>query len=436
MVLPVVYDSTDDLMRWRTRIAEVVGRLADDGVQNDTTRSLVPTNFFVAYQGENDAALARDLGRIYRGVDLCNRSSSPQAAHGSRIRVGFVSAYFRDHTIGRLNLGRIQHLARDQFDVTVISAGRHRDDTARAFQQAADRFVELPRQVEVARRQIAELGLDILVFAEVGMDALTYTLAFSRMAPVQCVTWGHPDTTGSPTMDYFLSSELLETADADAHYTERLVRLPNLGTYYYRPKLAGPARSRKFFGLPDGRHIYLCPQTLFKFHPEFDGILRGILRSDPQGELVLLDGRVPNWTRRLRERFAGSLGNVADRVRFLPAQPHADFLQLLSLAEVVLDPIHFGGGNTSYEALALGVPIVTWPGAFLRGRITQALYRKMDLTECVVASAAEYTARAVAIGGDRDIRESVADRIQAANHLLFEDIAEVQALEHFLKNAV
>ena len=107
----------------------------------------------------------------------------------------------------------------------------------------------------------------MLVFAEVGMDAVTYTLAFSRMAPIQCATWGHPDTTGSPAIDYFISSELLETAEADAHYTERLVRLPNLGTYYERPRLVGPAAVAEFFGLPADRHLYLCPQTLFKFHP-------------------------------------------------------------------------------------------------------------------------------------------------------------------------
>jgi len=67
------------------------------------------------------------------------------------------------------------------------------------------------------------------VFTEVGMDAVTYTLAFSRMAPIQCTTWGHPLTTGSPAIDWFISSELMETAESDGHYTERLARLPNLG---------------------------------------------------------------------------------------------------------------------------------------------------------------------------------------------------------------
>ncbi len=167
------------------------------------------------------------------------------------------------------------------------------------------------------------------------------------MAPVQCVTWGHPDTPGSPAIDYFISSELLETAEADGHYTERLVRLPNLGVYYERPQLTEPARQREFFGLDPARHVYLCPQTLFKFHPEFDAVLAEILKRDPEGDLVVLEGRAPNWTRRLQQRWKQTLPDGERRVQFLAAQPHAD---------VMLDPLHFGGGNTSYEALASLLP--------------------------------------------------------------------------------
>src|SRR5262249_14900040 len=259
------------------------------------------TNFFAAYQGENDCELNRNLGRIYQGVDMCGCRRFA-GSHG-RLRVGFLSAYFRDHTIGRLNLGRIKHLPRDQFEVVVLSVGRHHDSIATAFFKAADKFVVVPRDVAAARRLIADQKLDILFFTDVGMDALTYTLAFSRMAPIQCATWGHPVTTGSPTIDFFISSELLEADDAESHYTERLVRLPSLGTYYYRPRIFEPTKTRSELGLPTDVHLYVCPQSLFKFHPDFDELLAEILRRDSKGELVLLEGRTANWTRLLRERY-------------------------------------------------------------------------------------------------------------------------------------
>ena len=436
-VLPVVYDSPGAVDRWRQRLCQQVQSLVDDGVTIDTTDTLVPTSFFFAYQGENDRQLMQNLGRVYRGVECCPPAAgSGWRPRGPRIQVGFLSGYFRDHTIGRLNLERIRRLSREKFAVTVISAANPRQEGGDAFQQAADRFVRVPRQVATARRQIAELGLDILFFADVGMDALTQTLSYSRMAPIQCVTWGHPDTTGSPAIDYFVSSELLETPEAEGHYSERLARLPNLGTYYQRPSRPERSRPRETWGLALKSHVYLCPQTLFKFHPRFDEVLAAILRTDPHGELVLLEGRVANWTERLRRRLSGALGDAVSRVRFLPAQPHGDFMELLATADVILDPFPFGGGNTSYEALAVDTPVVTWPSPYLRGRITAALYAKMGWSACIVQSAEQYAAVATRLAGDGAYQRSIRKQIRAASGVLFEDIDEVRALEAFFCAAV
>ena len=437
IVLPVIYESRDDVTRWRRRLEQRVQSLVADGVRIDTANTLLPTSFFFAYQGQNDRELMRNLARIYQGVECCGPAEgSAWRPGGRRIKVGFLSAYFRDHTIGRLNLERIRRLSRDEFEVTVISAVPALREPGNAFCEAADHYVTVPRHVAEGRRQIAELGLDILVFADVGMDALTQTLAYSRMAPIQCVTWGHPDTTGSPAIDYFISSELLEIPEADSHYTERLVRLPNLGTYYQRPQRPETRRAREFFGLDPGRHVYLCPQTLFKLHPEFDAVLAGILQADPQGDVVLLEGRVANWTERLKRRLAATLGAAASRVRFLPAQPHGDFLELLASADVVLDPFPFGGGNTSYEALAVDTPVVTWPTPYLRGRITLALYKKMGWTDCVVSSAEAYVALATRLACEPAYRESVCRKIRDTNCVLFEDPEEVRALEAFFRQSV
>src|SRR5262249_44840918 len=138
------------------------------------------------------------------------------------------------------------------------------------------------------RQRIAKLELDVLYYADVGMTAWTYFLAFARLAPVQCVTWGHPLTTGIPNLDYFISSELLEGPGAEEHYTEKLVRLPNLAVHYYRPQAPAEVRPRSHYGLEETGRLYGCPQSLFKLHPDFDAILADVLRRDPEGLLVLL----------------------------------------------------------------------------------------------------------------------------------------------------
>ncbi|REK15849.1 MAG: TIGR03032 family protein [Planctomycetota bacterium] len=428
--LPIVYASLDEVPRHRQRMLNSIDRLLADNVQVDATRTPVPTNFFAAYQGFDDCQLQRKLSRLYRAPQSVAKGK--RRAAGGRIHVGFLSSHFCDHTIGRLNLGRIQMLDREQFEVTVIALGHHRDPMADAFRQAADQLVEPTGSLEATRNQIADLKLDVLFFADVGMNAMTYTLALSRLAPVQCVTWGHPVTTGNASMDYFVSGRHLDTPGAEVHYTERLARLANLGTYYYRPRLEGD-RSREWFGLDPDRHVYLCPQTLFKLHPEFDAVLAEILRRDPHGELILLEGRRPTWTRLVQERFARTMPDVADRIRFLPPQPNADFLHLNALADVSLDTLHFGGGNTSYEALAVGTPIVTLPGPLLKGRITYALYQKMSVDDWIVDSTEAYVEAAVRLGTDVDCRRAARRKILGANDVLFEDPAEVREVERFLR---
>jgi protein O-GlcNAc transferase len=433
--LPVIYDSSEQLAYWRGRYSQCVAALVSDGVQIDTTQALADTSFYLAYQGENDRDIMANLGKVYRGVE-CPQASRNRRPKGRKIRVGFVSAYFRDHTIGRLNLGRIRGLSRDAFEVVVVSLGRPTHDMALSFRSAADQYVTVPRNVGTARQTIADLEVDVLVFADIGMDALTQSLCYSRMAPIQAVTWGHPDTTGSPTIDYFVSSALAETPEAQSHYTERLERLPNLGVYYERPQLTGSKRTKESFGLSHNKHTYLCPQTSFKFHPMFDEALRGILESDPNGELVVLEGRVAPWTEALKRRWERVLPDGIRRVKFLKTLSQPDFLHLLASADVLLDPFPFCGGNSSYEAFAVGSPVVTYPSPFLRGRLTAAMYRRMGLESLVSQNVKQYVDAAVALGTDRDHNRAVRKAIESQSGVLFEHQDEITSWELVLRKWV
>lgn len=109
-----------------------------------------------------------------------------------------------------------------------------------------------------------------------------------------------------------------------------------------------------------------------------------------------------------------------------------DYLRLLQICDVILDPLHFGGGNSSYEALAMGTPVVTLPSSFLRGRITAGLYRKMQMTDCIVKTTDEYIAMAVRLTKDLSFRETIRRRIVAESAVLFDDLAEVRCLENAL----
>lgn len=161
-------------------------------------------------------------------------------------------------------------------------------------------------------------------------------------------------------------------------------------------------------------------------------MLAGILNGDALAKIVLLEGRVAHWTDRLKQRFEKTLPGGISRVQFLPAMPREEFMNLLAAADMILYPLHFGGGHTSYEALAVGTPVVTRPGDFLRSRITPAVYRKMKFTELIVSTPKQYFETAVRLGIDRSERDRVSASILELCPILFDDPQEVRCFETWL----
>ncbi len=433
-LLPPIYRSVEEITLWQARLRERLGQLHAAGVSVDPTREAIPNLFMLAYQGGNVRDIQQSFATLFKPPTetlVCR----PKPSADGRIRVGIISEYFCNHTIGTLNRGLAQHLDRHKFQLTVISAAGSDDETAQHYRRCADRFVAIPKGVPQARAAMKDLDLDILFFTDIGMSCLTLALACTRHAPVQCVTWGHPLTTGLPTMDYFLSGELYETPEADAHYTEKLVRLSGLQTCYPRPDQFGTRRSREDFGLPADKRLYGCPQTLFKFHPEFDPILANILRRDPQGLLVMIEGKHRQWNHWIRERWQATMPDVADRIYFLPAIPRGDFLTLSKIVDVLLDPLHFGGGNTTLEALAVGTPVVTWPTPFLRARLAYGMYRHMGWMDGVADSGEQYVDKAVRLGSDPDANRGARKAIAENCSVLFDHVPSVRAFESFFTEA-
>lgn len=452
--LPLVYESAADVAQWRQRLHDELDDLLATGTVADIDKRPPTPIFSLPHQGFCDVEMQRKYGRLFRAPPL--PSAVWQARNGGKIRVGFLSSYFSEHTIGKLFRGLIAGLSRDTFHVTLFSIGQHDDAIARELAATVDRYVVLPRDLPVTRRRILENSVDVLVFTDIGMDATTYALAFSRLAPVQCTTWGHPETTGLDTIDYFISSESMETPEAAAHYSEKLVRLPSLSLVFHRselppapsldcpaldcpaldcPALDCPALDRTALGLHPAARLYACPQSIYKFHPDFDAALAGILRRDPEGQVVLIGWAYPQADELLKQRFARSLPDVASRIVFIRRLQPPEFMQFLTLIDVLLDPFPYGGGNSSLEAFSFGVPVVTLPTPFLRGRITQAFCRRLGIESCIARDLDDYVEIAVRLGMDAAFRREIRQQILAAQSRLFGDEAAVRDWEAFLQQA-
>lgn len=436
-LLPPIPASLEVIKDVRQSFVQKIEDMRADEVQIDASIKLTPGTFYLAYQGYNDRPIIERMAEVYQ---LKNKLSwdqqNPTVERDGRIRIGFISNLFYGHTIGFLMKGIIKNFDREKYHVITISPLKHTDDHAQNIRADSDEYLFLGIDLQQASQRLQSLELDILFYADIGMDPLIFSLATTRHAPIQCVTWGHPITTGLKTIDYFISSKLIESEDAQDHYTETLVELDSLPTYYYRPSLPDKIKSRGGFGLSDDDHIYACPQTLFKFHPEFDQVLAGILRKDPQARIVMIRDETSKWKNLLIERFNKSFPDVVDRLHWVRGMSLDDFLNLIYISDVLLDPMHFGGGNTAYQSMAIGTPVVTLPAKYMRGRAMLALYKKMGILDCVVSSIDEYIDLACRIGCDEDFRDQLRLKFLSKSHLLFEDINAVREMEDFFESAL
>jgi predicted O-linked N-acetylglucosamine transferase (SPINDLY family) len=382
--------------------------------------------FHLAYLARDPTALLARFGDLL--VALVHRARpqwvdppARRAGSGQRTRVGFVSSYWTRHTVSRYFAGFATGLDRDRFEVTVWHTGATHDADAAATAAAVAAFEHLPAAVSGIAERIRAADLDVIVFPDVGMDPRQHVLAAARLARRQVVLYGHPLTTGLPTVDAFASAEALEPAAAQAHYREHLVALPGLGATPRR--WAGVPDSAPFRARVGDRPALLCPQNLSKITPAFDRVLARILAGS-DARLFLFDREGPlsrRYLARLSLATRAEGVELAGRVELLGACPYSEFLGALQSADLVLDTPWFSGGGTSLDAFALGVPVLTTRGAFARGRQTAGMAALMGIDGLVADDDEAYVAAALALLGDRARHRELGESILRSAAALFDD---------------
>ena len=430
---PVVATSTKQIEDTRQELTAAVSAKPTSRFQDPYKLGLSP-NFYLGYQARNDRSLQEALASYYLAATPSLAEAAPHVgsrANPAKIKVGIVSRYFAKHTVGYLSYGLVSLLDRQRFEVTLFRTPHGpRDGGTPRFLEAAP-LIDLPPDLTLARREIANAKLDVLHFPEIGMDGLAYFLAFARLATLQTVAWGHPITTGIPNIDLFLSCDAMEPINGESHYSERLMRLKTL-TFCGEPP---PAAESFELQVDSTRPSYLCSQSLYKVHPDFDATLAALLRQDRKG-IIYFVTFMPYTDALLKARLAERMGADIERVRFLPRMTTRQFLHLSGNVDVILDAPQWAGGKTSLEAFAMGTPIVHWPGEFMRGRHTLAFYRRMRIEAPVVDSSEAYVATAVRLVHDSGFRADVRAQIVANSAKLFNDVASIREIEEVWETAL
>ena len=444
--LPILAASTTEMATRRRHYAAQLARLAALSRSAEGARILAPAlgttqPFFLPYQGIDDRALMAEYGQMaWRVMEATQpvQLPAPPPRPGERIRVGIVSGYFCDHTIFRLFLeGWISKLDRARFEVIGVHTGKVHDAQTEWAEAQCDQFIRGMPSPGAWRAAIMETAPHALLYPEIGMDPMSFRLAAQRLARLQCVAWGHPETTGLPTLDCFLSSALMEPEGADGFYTERLVRLPGIGVHYTPDATRLPATTRAEFGLRDDVTLFWSGQALHKYHPDHDAIFPRIAAAVGDCQFVFIDfAKSASITAAFRARLAASFAahglDAARHCVFLPPMSQSRFIAAAALADAVLDTPGWSGGKSTLDLLATDPVIVTWPGSFMRGRHSAAILRQIGCEETIAGSADEYVSIAARLALDPDWRRALRARVAAGKARAWRDQSSITALEEFL----
>ena len=386
--------------------------------------------YYLAYAPQNHRAALTDYGTLCASLmaDASGkqRAATPVHAVGSKRRLGIVSAHIHSHSVWHAILrGWIEQLDSRQFEIHVFHTGGTRDAETEWATRRVARMHSGLGDWRAWASAVSESALDVLIYPEVGMDATTIRLASLRLAQTQLASWGHPITTGLPTMDGFVSAAAFEPEGAASHYREELICLPRLGCCYRPYNTTAETLDLSAFGIQPRDRVLLAPGTSFKYAPRDDAVLVEIARRCRPCKIIFFRGDAEYLSslleRRLRKAFASAGVDFDEHVRFVPWQRQAAFFGWLDRADVLLDSIGFSGFNTAMQAVERATPVVAWEGEFMRGRFASAVLRAAKLDDWVATDASGYVDRVARLCEEPSLRDAIRSRMVAARLVLFED---------------
>ena len=447
--LRILYDNEDDVEARRRAYENKLRTICSDYEAGRLRANMIEAvahckPFYLAYQGRND----RDLQTLH-GTLACRAIGAQfsQAAMpappevGEPVRVGFVSSHFYAHSNWKIPIkGWMSQLDRNRFTILGYHLGRQRDQETEVAAKLCSRFVHRAMSLEGWRDEILADAPHVLIYPGLLMDELSLQLAAQRLAPVQCNSLGHPETSGLPTIDYFLSSDMMEPVDAAKHYTERLVRLPNLSIYYEPLATSRATITRGELGVKPDAIVFWCGQSLYKYHPQYDFVFARIAKFVGNCQFVFIkhakEAAVADlFHRRLDSVFSEWGLTASDHCLFIESLTTDRYVAAMGACDIFLDSIGWSGFNSTSESLVHNLPVVTLRGALMRGRHSTAILNRIGVGETVADSIDEYVSIATRLATNSEERRRISLEIDRNKHRVYRDRDCIAGLEDFIENA-
>ena len=427
LFFPKIPFNKGEIKKYRQKIEEEIEKILDVNCQKyfdyDKDQIIVPPHVDLSYSDWDNLDLNKKNVQAFKKLyKVLNQETHTNRVIEGKIRIGIISEFFTDHTIGKLYKELIFSLDRTKFETFIFHSQKtHPGDIFNEFKEKEKEGVLkneiLPVKLSEKINVIKNFELDIIFYPDIGMSIEFYYLALIRLAKYQITTFGHPETTGSKSIDYYLISKNCVNDNTQKHYSEKLLLIDHLPMIYSKPickkKLSENDLKKK--------NIYSCPQTLFKLHPDFDQIIFDILYKDRKAIVYFIKDKNKVWYKKLINRLSVSEKYDSNRIIFLDPLNYHDYLLHLGKASVLLDPIYYGAGNSFFESMLFGTPSVTLPTEHIKSRLVLGAYKQMEVKDPPIAKdIPNYVDLAVNYANRDDIGELKSKYRKAAEEKLFD----------------
>ena len=405
---PSFFNSLEDIKSIRTEFSKKISNLSSNYSlpQLDISKNLVsPPNFELSYDGNDNLEIYKNLIKVYEKIYPEIRQLKDyefSSKKNEKIKIGFISEYFTDHTIMKLFRGIIYKLNKQKFEVYVFHSDKTRPGSK--FREINENVILydyeniiLPIKFNDKVDTIRSKNLDLLFYPDVHMSANLYYLTLIKLAKYHIASWGHPETTGNSNIDFFLSSKLLESEGYEKNYSEKVLMTNYLPMYFYKPKIHYQLTKEQL----SQTNIYFCGQSLIKMHPIFDTVINKILNKDKKAEVTFIKSRNKHITKQFIDRLKKNINNNFDRIKFIERLETEEYINKCGSASVLLDTYWFGSGNSFHESMYYGTPTITLPTKYLKSRVVTGAYKQMKIENAPIAN---------------DIEEYVEKSVEYANY--------------------
>jgi predicted O-linked N-acetylglucosamine transferase (SPINDLY family) len=359
----------------------------------------------------------RDWAQRYEAPFAARRYVHPRGDDPERrLHIGYISGDFCNHPVGTLFRGIVRHHSLADFEIHCYSNFHKEDGITREIRDQVDRWCDVSLQeVELVAQQIHDDGIDILIDLS-GHTALNRLPAMVfKPAPIQATWIGYFHSTGLESIDYFITDPYTSPRGCGQHFSETPVYLPHSRFCYTPPDYATPCVDRD----PADGIVFGSFNRLSKITPPVIAAWAAILAGTPGSRLLLKTRGVDESPAAdmLRARFA-ACGIGAERLVLRAAGGHERMFMEYGDIDIALDPFPFTGGITSFEAMWMGVPVITLAGQSVVARQTTAMLANIDLADLSFADVDAYVAGAIRLAGDETrriaLRRTLRPRMQAS----------------------